>query len=309
MTNDIGQDFRLGDGRAAGISMRRLRSSEYSAPFHGVRTTRALSSMADVARAYAPLMRPGLAIGGPSAAALYGLPLPSRLNSTDTVHVAVPIDSLRPRGRGIATRVIGSHVFNVVDFDGLTLTDPALTWALLARECSVGELVRIGDAIVSDNMEYVGRHPQFVPRSIDDLALGVNRWMSCTGVTKLREALPLIREHVASPPETDLRMLLQEVGFDELEVNADVVDSDGVFIARVDLLDRRLKLAFEYEGDGHRTDQKVWRRDIARIGDLESMDHIVTRATGDDVYRNREQFVARALANRDRALRKLSRRS
>lgn len=295
-------EFRTRDGRAAGLSTRHLNSSAYSAPFHGARTSCTLQDLADVARAYRPLLRPGVAIAGPSAAAVYGLPLPTRLQSNDTVHLAVGIDSLRPRGRGVASRVVGEHAFSLIEFDGLTLTAPALTWALLARECSVGELVRIGDAIISDNDDYVGRHRSFTHGSLDDLAIGVHRWMSCTGVQKLREALPLVREHVASPPETDLRTLLNEVGVDDLEVNADIVTNAGEFVARVDLLDRQLGMVFEYQGDGHRTDQKVWRRDVARFDDLAALGYIVTQATGDDLYLTREHFVRRVLRNRERAL-------
>lgn len=63
-------------------------------------------------------------------------------------------------------------------------------------------------------------------------------------------------------------------------------------VARVDLAYPELKIAIEYEGDGHRTDKRQWRRDIQRQRDLEDRGWTVIRLTELDLARP-ESVVAR----------------
>ena len=277
--------FSVRQARAAGLSSDRLRGGDLVSPFRGVRAAAEPDSARAATLAYAPRLAGTHAFTGPSAAVLWGLPIPARSAGPGSVTIAVAKSRTRSVVRGVITRELKPELFDVVELDGTRVTTPALTWCTLARECSLRELVRIGDAMISTNDAYVGRRPGFVPVPVADLLAAVRRWKGCVGVGKLRLAVELLRPGVASPPESDLRMVLDDAGFPDFEVNADLWDDDGTFLARPDLLLRELRLIVEYEGDGHRTDQQQFRKDITRIARLESENYTVVRVTADDLYR------------------------
>jgi very-short-patch-repair endonuclease len=59
------------------------------------------------------------------------------------------------------------------------------------------------------------------------------------------------------------------------------------------------RVAVEYDGDVHRTDRTVWRRDVVRRQELESLGWRVITCTADDVLRHPDRpvsWVRRALA-------------
>ena len=74
------------------------------------------------------------------------------------------------------------------------------------------------------------------------------------------------------------RLMIVAAGIPEPVVQWEI-RSDGRFIARVDLAYPELKIAIEYEGDGHRTERAQWRIDIRRQRDLEDEGWIVIRLT------------------------------
>ena len=271
-----------------------MRAADLRSPFHGVRVAGAVHDARSLALAFRPRIRGDWAIGAESAAAIEGLPLPYRCAAAQQVQIAVPRGSNRPVGRNVRARIVRPDLFSTVLVDGMPLTAPALTWCMIAPRATKEELVRLGDALVSVNRSYVGRRAGFVPLSLEDLALAVKCWARCDGVANLRAALPWIRTGAASPPESDLRMQLIAAGLPEPEINVDVHDDRGNWLARVDALFRQERLVFEYEGDGHRTDRRQFRRDIRRGGGLEDAGYRVMRVTGDDIYRHVGDFRRRA---------------
>ncbi|MFC4224730.1 hypothetical protein [Lysinibacter cavernae] len=78
----------------------------------------------------------------------------------------------------------------------------------------------------------------------------------------------MIREGSDSRQETLLRLLLADAGLPEPELNVDVCDSAGNWIARVDLLYSEFGVVVEYDGDQHRTSKRQYERDIHRFEDL-----------------------------------------
>lgn len=294
--------FGTAEALCQGVSRRRLRAADLVAPFHSVRTTSAPADAADFARAAARRLSDGQVLTGAAAAALWGLPLPHRVPPPSVVQVAVPKGRTRATGRGIQSREIRPDLFTWCDLDGVAVTDPVLTWCVLARYSTVSECVRLGDALVSNNVRYVGRHPNFDPFSIEALADAVKRWKGCVGIDVLRAAQPWVRERVASPPESDLRMFAMDAGLPEFEVNQAIHDPAGKLVAVVDGLIRDVGLVLEYDGDGHRTDKRQWRRDVRRSGDLDTLGYIRCHATGEDLYGNRDAFEARLRRSYERAL-------
>lgn len=285
--------FAVAEGRDAGLSEWRLHGSDLSSPFHGVRVAGEPGTLRDLALAYLPRLHPPRVFAAETAAALYGLPLPYRADTNLVIQVGVPRGVNRPTGRNLRPRIIRPDLFAVDEVDGVPLTSPALTWCLLAAGATKEELVRFGDALVS-RRDYFGRVRGFVPLALDDLLTAVDRWARCDGVANLRAALPWVRENVASPPESDLRMQLLAAGLPEPEINVELHDPAGRWLACVDALYRDRRLVFEYEGDGHRTDRAQWRKDIRRIGGIQDASFRVVRVTGDDLYRQPRQFRQRA---------------
>lgn len=70
------------------------------------------------------------------------------------------------------------------------------------------------------------------------------------------------------------------------------VREGGILLARVDLAYPDLRIAIEYEGDGHRTDKRQWRTDIRRQRDLEDRGWTVIRLTELDL-RDTGAIIAR----------------
>lgn len=257
-------------------------------PFTGVRAVGLdLESVSDRALAYSPLLREGDAFSHATAAALYGLPLP---DLTTEVHIISQPGVSRARTRGVVGHE-ASERFAVVARDALPVVAPELAWCQLAGSLSRDDLVAVGDAIVSGH-RLTGGGRSAPLSTIDELASAVRVWGRRRGARTLASALPLIRTGVDSRPESLTRLCVIDAGFPEPLVN----DPTSVARGRVlhpDLKWRRWRTLLEYEGDGHRTDRRRWKHDLARKGDFEAAGWIVIRVTSDDLFVDRAAFIAR----------------
>ncbi len=103
------------------------------------------------------------------------------------------------------------------------------------------------------------------------------------GVRAARVAAPHVRARVDSLRETDVRLLLVSSGLPEPEVNIDILDVCGAFLARGDLVYRWLKVLVEYDGRHHAEDPQQWQKDLARRERLEAAGWIVVVVTGADL--------------------------
>lgn len=83
------------------------------------------------------------------------------------------------------------------------------------------------------------------------------------GASKARQALPLVRERVDSPKETELRLLFHRAGLPEPEVNGQILlavgDTPG------DLVFRAWRVLAEFDGQQHRVGRAQFERDIVRL--------------------------------------------
>lgn len=116
----------------------------------------------------------------------------------------------------------------------------------------------------------------------DEIIRRLGEWRKFPGCRTIRTALSRARERVESPKETETRLLLVDSGLPEPVVQYEVW-ADGRMLGRTDLAYPELKVAFEYEGDGHRTDKEQWRGDIQRQRHLEGQGWIVIRLTQADL--------------------------
>jgi very-short-patch-repair endonuclease len=95
------------------------------------------------------------------------------------------------------------------------------------------------------------------------------------GVIRTRRAMSMVRAGAESPMETLLRLMLVFARLPEPQVNVDVRDALGRFVARVDLLYPRWKVVVEYDGRHHETDRVQWARDRRRREALEALGYRV----------------------------------
>src|SRR5690606_38785550 len=86
-----------------------------------------------------------------------------------------------------------------------------------------------------------------------------------------------------APPESAFRRRFHVAGFPSAEPNGRIYDAHGRFLAMPDLQFRQFRMAFDYEGDHHRTDKRQWRKDLRRAPRLEDERWHYPRISGDDL--------------------------
>ncbi len=90
------------------------------------------------------------------------------------------------------------------------------------------------------------------------------------GVRRARRIAPMVRERAASVYESYVRWDLIAAGLPEPEVNVDIHDDHGVWLARGDLVYRRWKVLVEYDGWQHERDAAQRQADHLRRERLEA---------------------------------------
>ncbi|MBF4549899.1 endonuclease domain-containing protein [Pseudoclavibacter sp. VKM Ac-2888] len=285
--------FSIAEGNAAGLTKKALARQSLARPYRGVRATEpALTSREQVLR-FGPRLRGGQALSGPSALRVYGLPVPRRHRS-ETVDVLARQSASRPRAAGVRARRIRDDLWEADLIEGVRVVPVPLLFTLLASSFSETELVTVGDAMISDFDRYPGRVSSGSLTQLTCLEDAVERWGRLRGCSVLRGALPRLREHVASPPESWLRCLIVDAGIEEPAVNADI-HAGGRFLARGDLVFRAQRVVVEYEGEVHLSPAQ-FRRDITRTEALIAAGWRVIRVTHADLFPDAAAFLARLRA-------------
>lgn len=272
----LGGAFSCADAAAAGISLKRLRAADLETPFRGVRRKRGAEDAAPAgpfaedqaarqrvledARAYASIMGDRAFYCGSTAAVLWG----TGAHSPGELEVGVVAPERAPRRRGIRGRQLAPTHVEVRTLEGLRLSSPASTWAMLGRDAGVRELVRIGDVLVRVPRGERGRRlPEERLSTLEELtdAVAAGRRV---GSAKLVEALGLIREGAMSPLETDFRLAVVAAGLPEPLLDQEIRDGSGRLAGIADAVWPEYRVIAEVEGDHHRTSRSQWARDIEK---------------------------------------------
>ncbi|NYG35864.1 DUF559 domain-containing protein [Janibacter alkaliphilus] len=273
--------FRTREATAAGVPAERLRRADVRSVTHGVRTCQDICGE-EVLAALALGLSPPFAFSHQTAAAVWRLPLPGATGD-EPVHVTRPSALAQTRRRGVVGHR-GLESRTTTTLRGLPVTDLMDTWADLAS-CGLrtDDLVVVADVVVR-------RRP--------DLLVGLHQVAARRrrGGRALREAAALVRVGSDSPMETRTRLALVRSGLPEPELNGDIHDDTGGWVARCDLVWREARVVVEHEGDQHRTDRRRWRHDIARLRQLEALGWRVVRVTADDLHGRRLQELVALLA-------------
>jgi hypothetical protein len=201
-------------------------------------------------------------LSGPTAAWLHGL----ELNPSNPVEVTVPLRTW-PRSRpGLRVRHCAITPDEVVCIDGRRATSIDRTLRDLSSRLPEVELMIALDGALRRGVLDASRHTS--PRRLHRLAL-------CAAPAE-------------SPMETRLRWLLVQAGLPRPEVQADLHDSNGTFLARADLYYPDARLVIEYDGGNHR-DRLV--EDDSRQNTLVDAGYKLLRYTASDVYQRPEFIV------------------
>lgn len=282
-----------------GISRGRLRTKQVQHPFTGVSAVGLdLDDVYDRCVAYAPLLRTHDAFSHGTAAALYGMPLPSAspASATSPLHLLSPVHRSRARTAGVVghRRV---RPYTIESIRGLPVVPPVLAWLQLAATLDRRDLTAAGDFLVTgQRLGY--RHLQPLA-SIEELRAALDAEEGCRGRASARWALERVRRGADSRPETLLRLLMVEAGLPEPVVAAPVRMAHGA-VWHPDLAYPRRRVAIEYQGAPH-WDAEVWKRDTERRERFEDIGWRVIFATSTDLFREPGPFLARVRRSLDAA--------
>ncbi|WP_284232300.1 endonuclease domain-containing protein [Arenivirga flava] len=221
-----------------------------------------------------------------SAARIWGCPLPPHVD----LRAHLSAHRRAPRVAGVVGHKAPPHAAPVRR-RGLPVSDPITTWLQLAVVLPFDELVACGDHLV-----HRPRYPNRAdPRPYVDreaLVAAAAEYRG-RGAIMARAAAAAVRSHAASRPETLIRLLLERSGLPIPELNADVYDADGNWIAYCDLVFRDAKVAVEYDGDQHRTDRRQYERDRQRLDALADAGWNVIHVRADALFNHPASVVAR----------------
>lgn len=309
--------FGVAEALGLGIGRDRLLRDDLERVFRGGRVRRVAGSESDAGapwerlagdvdrgiRAYAPVMPGHAFFCGPTAARLWDIPVPMRVGST--LHVGVWRPRTAPVRPGVTGRQFTVGFVNVVELDGRRVTDPASTWASLGGLLTEDELTAAADRLLRTPRHPGGFRPdvESALATREELAAVVAR-KGRPGAPALRQALERARDGASSPPETQIRLILTRAHLPEPSLDVDVYDDLGRFLGCSELAYPDLKVAIEYESDGHLTRQQL-QRDIDKYQAYAEAGWDVVRLTSAHVYTHPRETIRRVRAARAAATARL----
>jgi len=280
-----GRPFAVAEAVELGVGRKRLRGQDIERPFWGVRVpSGSTTDIIGLAVAFASRMPARAFYSHATAAQLWGIPLPLHLRGTTSLDVSVPEPLTRIGGRGITSHRLGVSPDDVTIVHGLRATSLQRTLLDLAGQLGDEEFLAAGD-----NVLWRRRPRRATSRS---LAAALERFPGRRGLPRAMAMIPLMVDRSDSAPESAFRLRFLRAGFPPMIANQEIYNAAGRFIAMPDLQLPRFRMAFDYEGDHHRTDPDQWRKDLRRVPRLQDENWHHTRISGDDLA-NSDELLAR----------------
>ncbi|WP_194422234.1 hypothetical protein [Microbacterium abyssi] len=131
-------------------------------------------------------------------------------------------------------------------------------WRQVASTWKLDDLIAAGDFLV---------HTRNKLTTLDDLWAEVHAAGDVRGL--LKRALLEIRDGAESARETSLRLAITRAGLPQPELNWDLHDEGGRFVARLDMAYPQYRVAPEYDGRQH-AEGAQFARDADRWDDIRS---------------------------------------
>jgi len=256
-----------------------LRSGRSVAAFRGVHVDAAhATGFLSRLRAAAATQAVGAMVAMQTSAILHALRwLPSEWSSRDaTLHFAVdPADKKRDRpGLKLHRRTLAAQ--DIVVVHGILCMSVARTLVEFARDTTLAPLlvVQIIDGALRDSRTT----QQELFECLDRLSGG-------RGVARARTLIARSRVGVDSPPETTMRLTLEDGGITGIEVNIRLCNDYGDLLARGDLGIKDLLIWGEYDGFVPHTERETFRKDRPRHRWLDRRGWNVMRFVDTDLAR------------------------
>lgn len=287
----LGEHFSVRQAAALGTGRGRLSASDLARPFHGVRALAAPATPHQRVLALVPRLRSDQLVGGSAAVHLWGLPHLHMWTLDDRIPV-VSSGSSRTRAAGVRGVRLAAGRAQPWRIAGVPVVDPVAALFMCAADLDVAAMVVMMDALMTDSDIYPGLVRGRPVMSARDIERRLDEWRRFPGCGRVRLALERARSSVESPKESETRLLIIGAGLPEPEVQFEIRDGDRT-VARADLAYPSLRIAIEYEGDGHRTSREQWRRDIQRQRELEDRGWAVIRVTQLDLIDGGGALISR----------------
>lgn len=294
--------FTTEEGLRLGVSPRRLAAEDLIAPSRGIRTPElAREGLLERARPYTAL-HPTTALSHLSAAIVHRIPLPAWAQDATQIDLSrtrtpEPGGSerlgqpRRPEVRGHRLRLKDDEV---IMLGATRVTTPERTWLDLCatRRLGMDDIIAAGEFLVSRHERAYYPRTAVVP--LADLRSFVESRHRVVGLGRARIALELLAVGVDSPQESYLRQMLERAGLPRFIPNCPVTDPWGVTLW-VDLGSPKFRVAIEYEGEHHLTDQQI-THDSVRDRRTRASGWIQVKITKHDMARGEAFVVAKVLA-------------
>lgn len=183
-----------------------------------------------------PLLADGAVVSHLSAAVLHGLPVwPERLGPVQVTRR--PPGSGKRRG-GVHVHVAPLDASDVVDVADLPVTSLARTVLDLGRTLPLAQAVAAGDAALRAGLRG------------DDLEVVLAAARGWRGLPSARRAADLLDARSESAGESASRVTLHRLGLAPSDLQFEVLDTQGEFLARVDFVWEGQRTLGEFDGRG-----------------------------------------------------------
>ncbi|MCW2553427.1 MAG: hypothetical protein JWR78_3208 [Mycobacterium sp.] len=216
----------------------------------------------------------------------------SAMHGAKWVDAKTPIELLWRNNRppdGIITRNEHFTCDDVMEIDDMAVATPQRTAYDLGRYLARDEAVIHLDAL-----------SRATGLAADHVAPMMERYKGARGIRGLRTALDLMDGGAQSPRETWLRLLLIDAGYPRPQTQIPVLDADGYEFAFLDMGWEDVKIAVEYDGEHHRTDQGQYRWDVKRLRKIHERSwHHVKVIAGDRPWEILQRVASAWASRRD----------
>lgn len=205
-----------------------------------------------------------------TAARLHDIPLPWRLPSVDklisgrsvrclvrsVIHVTVPAGQRTPRRREALGYSQAIQQSEIVDAFGIPTTSLPRTLLDLTRWLDDHSLVVALDSLFSGGARSP-KHSKIARLTRAEMQAYLKGKSGQRGIKRLRFAIDRAVTGADSPPETELRLALEEADLPPFLANVPVLDETGYPVIWPDLSNAEFRVCIEYEGAVHLTPEQL----------------------------------------------------
>ncbi|WP_262850749.1 DUF559 domain-containing protein [Mumia quercus] len=263
--------FTPAHAASAGVSARQLEGRRFIRLFRGVYVVAGTECTLTVWIRAALLLLPADTLASHlTALQLWGLELRSVL----PLHFSTNTDS-RVRRSQIRLHRRRGRLRTYVR-ERIPCTGPDRTYV----DCAALRLTLVELVQAADHLVHHGH------TSLDQLGAYLDQ-CHIDGVVRARRAFAYVRERAESPMETLVRLALVFARLPEPDTNREILDADGRFVARCDLVYWKHRVIVEYDGAWHERSKKQRARDRTRREALERLGWTVIVVLEDDLPNKR----------------------